>query len=586
MSTSWLVYTVLVPALLGLAAFAGERVLRLWELPARWPWALALAASVISAPASLLWSRSAGPADEAVSTIVAMDALQTVTAPVENPVQASWRDLLPAIPDGFERVAGAATLVASMLMLALLIGTLVRLRLERKRWLRDRVEDENVLVSSGVGPAVVGVVRPAIVLPRWLLGEPSTTRRLAVAHEREHVRAGDTRLLLLGCVAAALLPWSPAVWWQLRRLRLAIELDCDRRVLKAGAAPEEYGAMLLGVAARRTRAPVPALALMHPRRMIERRILAMTDNLPRLRALRAAGFAAAGAFVVALACDVPPPTDPIPRSETEAAISELTATPLDVPVEHKPLFVVDGVIVPDIADLEPLDIEVVDVMKGSAAQSLYGERAVRGVILITTKSGPGSWKPSAGEAEYEVRLEARARAEREFAVRALREIEAAGGVYRLREVSAPSKAEVSVDTAYRRAVEAAVEREAVARIAETENRLRRADPSEFRVRRLEESTTQDRIDRERAAAVAERVADERLSILKRAGAEVSVLERSAVRSDGAQPIYIVDGVIVRNGLSNIDALDIDKIEVIKGDAAVQLYGERARNGVISITTKR
>src|SRR5690606_34237279 len=141
---------------------------------------------------------------------------------------------------------------------------------------------------------------------------------------------------------------------------------------------------------------------------------------------------------------------------------------LEVPVDHEPLFVVDGVIVTDIADIDALEIEMIEVMKGNAAQSLYGERAARGVISITTKDGAGLRKRTAGQAEYEVRLTERQRVERDAAARSRREIEAAGGVYRMREVPAPSKREVAVASADRRAVEAAVDREAVARIAETE----------------------------------------------------------------------------------------------------------------------
>ena len=52
------------------------------------------------------------------------------------------------------------------------------------------------------------------------------------------------------------------------------------------------------------------------------------------------------------------------------------------------------------------------------------------------------------------------------------------------------------------------------------------------------------------------------------------------------PLYIVDGVILAGGLSDIDALDIENIEVVKGAAASSLYGSRAANGVVNITTKR
>ncbi len=74
-------------------------------------------------------------------------------------------------------------------------------------------------------------------------------------------------------------------------------------------------------------------------------------------------------------------------------------------LETQPLFVVDGIPYSNdqitttsqtqggtaygsgIADLDPNDIETFTVLKGAAAAALYGSRASRGVVLITTKSG-------------------------------------------------------------------------------------------------------------------------------------------------------------------------------------------------------
>ena len=88
--------------------------------------------------------------------------------------------------------------------------------------------------------------------------------------------------------------------------------------------------------------------------------------------------------------------------------------------EAEPLFVVDGMIVSNvaipsgifavtksnlggngsimqdspvsrIADLNPEDIESVEVLKGAAAAAIYGSKASNGVVIITTKRGqPGA----------------------------------------------------------------------------------------------------------------------------------------------------------------------------------------------------
>src|SRR5205823_6272214 len=40
-----------------------------------------------------------------------------------------------------------------------------------------------------------------------------------------------------------------------------------------------------------------------------------------------------------------------------------------------------------IADLNPNDIETIEVLKGAAASAIYGSKASNGVILVTTKRG-------------------------------------------------------------------------------------------------------------------------------------------------------------------------------------------------------
>jgi TonB-linked SusC/RagA family outer membrane protein len=51
------------------------------------------------------------------------------------------------------------------------------------------------------------------------------------------------------------------------------------------------------------------------------------------------------------------------------------------------------------------------------------------------------------------------------------------------------------------------------------------------------------------------------------------------------PLVIVDGIILNGGTQDINPLDIESIEVVKGAAGASLYGSRAGAGVIQITTK-
>jgi len=68
-----------------------------------------------------------------------------------------------------------------------------------------------------------------------------------------------------------------------------------------------------------------------------------------------------------------------------------------------PLFIVDGVeIVGALPDINPSDIENVEVVKGASASSLYGARAGNGVIQITTRNG----RRSADGMSFNARVEA------------------------------------------------------------------------------------------------------------------------------------------------------------------------------------
>lgn len=57
-------------------------------------------------------------------------------------------------------------------------------------------------------------------------------------------------------------------------------------------------------------------------------------------------------------------------------------------------------------------------------------------------------------------------------------------------------------------------------------------------------------------------------------------------SAGSGPLYVLDGVIFNGGLSDINPMDIQSIDVLKDASSVAVYGAKAANGVIAITTKK
>ena len=60
-----------------------------------------------------------------------------------------------------------------------------------------------------------------------------------------------------------------------------------------------------------------------------------------------------------------------------------------------PLIVLDGVIYPgEMTDINPQDVERIDVLKDASSAAVYGAQAANGVILVTTKKGNNSGKPT------------------------------------------------------------------------------------------------------------------------------------------------------------------------------------------------
>jgi TonB-linked SusC/RagA family outer membrane protein len=70
------------------------------------------------------------------------------------------------------------------------------------------------------------------------------------------------------------------------------------------------------------------------------------------------------------------------------------------------------------------------------------------------------------------------------------------------------------------------------------------------------------------------------------GADINITVRGGTSiTQDTQPLYIVDGFQMENGLQNVDINDIESIDVMKDASATAIYGARGSNGVILITTK-
>ncbi len=307
MTLAIMTYGLIVALLVGGSAWFLDRGLRALGRPTRWVWIGALG---VGGPAPFLprFLPAAATADGPGPLSIPLYALYELGSP-GSPLPEQSGSLLAGM--GLEDPVGALWILGSVLVLVLFALFCLRLRRLRARCEPRDVCGEEVLRSDGFGPAVVGLIRSRIVLPSWTFGLGERELEMVVLHEREHVRARDPALLAVGLLLASISPWNPAVWWSLARLRLAVEGDCDRRVLARGTSARSYARLLLTVAAGCRRTPDPAPALIRGgHSAIERRLM-MIKTATRKPPIRASILtAAAGVGLFALACDTPIPQSP------------------------------------------------------------------------------------------------------------------------------------------------------------------------------------------------------------------------------------------------------------------------------------
>ena len=204
---AWLAASMALALLLSAAVWRAERLLQRRGRTTRWLWLVAIAASVI---VPLAWLPG---------VLAAMPATQ-------SQLKLGW-------------------FVLSSGMLMLLVLRSVWLLSHQRRWQKTTLLGTPVYLSGGIGPCVAGLLRPRIVMPVWLQLIPPRQQALLLAHAQCRLAARDPQLLALAYALIILMPWNLPLWWQLHRLRFAIEVDCDARMLAHGHALRDYATVLL-----------------------------------------------------------------------------------------------------------------------------------------------------------------------------------------------------------------------------------------------------------------------------------------------------------------------------------------------------
>jgi len=297
----WMIHSVLVSGLLLGAAWAVERALTLYSRPVRLVWAGLMLGAVLL-PAGALLFPSGLPSTAPVSgTYGPASTVSVIAEGIGSRAEGAGLNV--------DLLLGVGWVLVSTTLLVRIAVSRIELGSKLQRAARREVGAATLYLTSGLGPAVTGIGGGQVVLPRWLWRLGPRMRRLAIAHEREHVRTGDHWLLTGAHLLVVLLPWNLPLWWGLHQLRLAVETDCDRRVLRNGADPRTYGELLLHVGERRsTRIPGFA-ALMERTSYLERRIGKMTRSRPTYRGAKALVAAAVAVVAILAACESPSPAE-------------------------------------------------------------------------------------------------------------------------------------------------------------------------------------------------------------------------------------------------------------------------------------
>ena len=306
MVIAWIGYCLLISGFLALAAFATERALGHFRKPVRWGWFAAVVGSVtLPFAAFLAPGLLPGIGGAPWAPLVWLsEPVVVASAPVapDAAAPAAWFDA-----GAMSALTGGAWVLLAVVMLFHLGRAYRRLRSEMRTWTPGRVLGSPVMIADDRGPAVVGIRRSVVVMPRWIPELEDRLLRLVFLHEREHQRAGDHRLFAVAVAALVLMPWNVSLWWQLSRLRLAIEFDCDRRVLERGESPRDYADALITVGGRVSAPLLAAAAFAERKPAVEKRLRRMTEPLARLRIPRTLGASGVAALAIILVLGVPQP---------------------------------------------------------------------------------------------------------------------------------------------------------------------------------------------------------------------------------------------------------------------------------------
>jgi bla regulator protein BlaR1 len=323
---AWMSYVIVVSLLLSMAALALERSARIRRKPTRWLWGTSMIASLlfplVTSSVSVQTPRLAGAVDPAIpQRVVDLGEITASGLSLSGWLTATVGQFSSS-PD-LDRLLQVGWGAASTILLLAILTSCVQLNWRRRRWERGNMAGLPVHISEDAGPAIVGLLDPHIVVPRWLLQCPPRVQELVIAHEQSHLEVHDARLLTIALGLLVCMPWNLPLWWQLRRLRFAVEIDCDARVLRRGYDVSRYGETLIAVGERQSAIVAMVAAMAEPSSLLERRIRNMLRKKTKHAHATAVAFACLGiAFAVAAAEISPPENDDTGKSASQESTAD------------------------------------------------------------------------------------------------------------------------------------------------------------------------------------------------------------------------------------------------------------------------
>lgn len=252
----------------------------------------------------LVWSNSAEPAValaaqpdlQPVLAAGVPDVVEQLTAlnlPVAQPEpKTSWMETLLWATPFVWLFGGALGLMWTVARYARFVrcvrrqpectdGRLLRLWAESCEFAGVRYARRVVQFDGIEQPAIMGMLRPTLLLPNDADELEDEQLRMIMLHELAHVRRWDTATNWLLLLIRAIHWWNPVYWLAAARFRSLREQACDAFVVRRMNHPstQDYGTLLLALVARRPNGPTWRV-------MLPASILSFFPSVFRRRAIR------------------------------------------------------------------------------------------------------------------------------------------------------------------------------------------------------------------------------------------------------------------------------------------------------------